>query len=68
MWIGETVLYTEVGCFRRLFLVVSDLWFLFLVGFICDPAMNCAIPELVPDPSESCDMSAIASGLVCLLL
>ena len=51
-----------------LFLVASDLWFLFLVDFIRDPAVTCAIPELVSDSSESCDSSMIAPGLVCLLL
>ena len=51
-----------------LFLVASDLWFLCLVDFICDPAVTCTIPELVPDPSESCDSSVIAPCLVCLLL
>ena len=51
-----------------LFLVASDLWFLCLVDFIRDPAVTCTIPELVSDPSESCDLSVIAPGLVCLLL
>ena len=50
------------------FLVVSDLWFLCLVDFIRDPAVTCAIPELVSASSESCDSSVIAPGLVCLLL
>ena len=51
-----------------LFLVASDLWFLCLVNFIRDPAVTCTIPELVSDPSEFCDLSVIAPGLVCLLL
>ena len=49
------------------FLVASDLWFLCLVDFICDPAVTCAIPELVSDSSEFCDSSVIAPGLMCLL-
>ena len=50
------------------FLVASDLWFLCLFDFTRDPAVTCAIPELVSDPSESCGLSMIAPGLVCLLL
>ena len=49
----KTVLYTEVDYFRRLVLDASNLWFLFLVGFVRETDVTCAILKLVSDLSDS---------------